>query len=73
MIERVDFSNIEPVNGFSRETKKKVARADIKLFEKEKKKPVGKELYILQVYKVMRWDTETVHRPPVSWMSLDIV
>lgn len=54
MIERVDFSNIEPVNGFSRETKKKVARADIKLVEKAAKKPTGKELYILQVHKVMR-------------------
>lgn len=54
MIERVDFSYMEPANGFSEETKKKVARADIKLVEKAAKKPTGKELYILQVHKVFR-------------------
>ena len=54
MIERVDFSYMEPASGFSEEAKKKVARADIKLVDKEKKKPTGKELYILQVHKVMR-------------------
>ena len=54
MIKRVDFSNIEPASGFSEESKKKIARADIKLVEKAAKKPMGKELYILQVHKVFR-------------------